>query len=50
MGIHNVDFHEINFGHFEAQKTAIFTIWVALNFESLGNFVTRGKEELGFAS
>ena len=29
---------EINFGHFEAPKTAILTIWVALNFEFLGNF------------
>ena len=24
---------EINFGHFEASKTAILTIWAALNFE-----------------
>ena len=27
---------EINFGHFEAQKTAIWTIWAALDFEFLG--------------
>ena len=26
---------EINFGHFEASKTAIWTIWAALNFEFL---------------
>ena len=26
---------EINFGHFEAPKTAIKTIWAALNFEIL---------------
>ena len=25
---------EINFGHFEAPKTAILTIWAVLNFES----------------
>ena len=24
---------EINFGHFEAQKTAILAIWAALNFD-----------------
>ena len=29
---------EINFGHFEATKTAILTIWVVLNFEFLGIF------------
>ena len=29
---------EINFGNFEALKTAILTISAALNFESLGNF------------
>ena len=29
---------EINFGHFEAPKTAILTIWVALNFEFLDIF------------
>ena len=27
---------EINFGHFDAPKTAILTIWVTLNFEFLG--------------
>ena len=27
---------EINFGHFEAPKTAILTIWAAVNFEFLG--------------
>ena len=31
---------EINFGHFEAQKTAILTIWAGLNFEFLGTFDT----------
>ena len=30
--------HEINFGHFEAPKTAILTILAALNFEFLGSF------------
>ena len=29
---------EINYGHFEAPKTAILTIWAALNFESLNIF------------
>ena len=29
---------EINFDHFEGPKTAILTIWPALNFEFLGNF------------
>ena len=29
---------EFNFGHFEAQKTAILTIRAAMNFEFLGNF------------
>ena len=29
---------EINFGDFEAPKTAILTIWAALNFEFLGIF------------
>ena len=29
---------EINFGHFEAPKTAILIIWAALNFGSLGTF------------
>ena len=29
---------EINFGHFEGPKTAILTIWAALNFELLGIF------------
>ena len=29
---------EINFGHFEASKTAILTIWAALNFEFLEIF------------
>ena len=29
---------EINFGHFEAPKTAILTIWAALNFEFVGIF------------
>ena len=27
---------EINFGHLEAPKPAILTIWAALNFEFLG--------------
>ena len=31
--------YEINFHHFEAQKIAILTISVALNFETLGIFV-----------
>ena len=30
---------EINYGHFEAPKIAILTIWAALNFEFLGTFV-----------
>ena len=30
--------HEINFEHFEAPKTAILTIWAALNFKFLGIF------------
>ena len=29
------NFREINFGHFEAPKTAILTICAALNFEFL---------------
>ena len=29
---------EINFGHFAAPKTAVLTIWTALNFEFLGTF------------
>ena len=29
---------EINFGHFEAQKTAILSIWAALSFEFLDTF------------
>ena len=29
---------KINFGHFEAQKTAILTIWAALNFRILDIF------------
>ena len=29
---------EINFGHFEAPKTAILTIWVAMNFKFLGTY------------
>ena len=29
---------EINFGHFEASKTAILTIWAALNLEFLDVF------------
>ena len=29
---------EINFGHLEAPKTAILTIWAALNYEFLGTF------------
>ena len=27
---------EINFGHFDAQKTAILTIWATMNLESVG--------------
>ena len=27
--------HEINFNHFEAPKSAILTIWTALNFQFL---------------
>jgi len=30
--------HEINFGHFEAPKTAILPIWAALSFEFLDVF------------
>ena len=29
---------EINFGHFEAQETAVLTLRAALNFEVLGTF------------
>ena len=29
---------EINFGHFEAPKIAILTIWAAVNFEFVGIF------------
>ena len=29
---------EINLGHFEAPKTAICTIWAALNFEFFGTY------------
>ena len=29
---------EINFGHFETPKSAILTIWAALNFELLETF------------
>ena len=29
---------EFNYGHFEAPKTAIPTIWAALNFVFLGTF------------
>ena len=30
--------HEVNFGHFEAPKTAILTIWAGLNLEILDTF------------
>ena len=30
--------HDINFGHFKAQKTASWTILVAQNFDFLENF------------
>ena len=29
---------EITFGHLEAPKTAILTVWLGLNFEFLGTF------------
>ena len=35
---------EINFGHFETPKTAILSIWVALNFEFFGIFDTFKRE------
>ena len=46
LGLHNVDqdfsaiqiLREINFGHFEGPKSAILTIWAALNIEFLETF------------
>ena len=35
---------EINFGHFETPKTAILSIWAALNFEFFGIFDTFKRE------
>ena len=37
-------FREINFGHFEAPKTAVMTIWAAQNLEFLGTFDNLKRE------